>query len=137
MKSKASKLRLCNCALLPVSALMLASSIQLEIIAAGSELWVWLHILLGLLFGLLVGWHLQLHFRWRNWLRLLWKQKASNTRWLTVTGFLTLLTAIAATIGWIVSPDHSMIGAIHGKFGFLFIALAAWHIIRRARFYSR
>ena len=34
-------------------------------------------------------------------------------KWLTVTGILTAVTGIIATAGWIASPSHSMIGAVH------------------------
>lgn len=135
--SKALKLRLCDWLLLPVTVLMLASSIQLEITAGSSALWVWVHIALGLIFFVLISWHLQLHFQWRNWLRLIWRQKKHAIKWLTVIGLLTLITAIASAAGWIISPEHSKIGAIHGKLGFLFIALAIGHIIHRWRFYRR
>lgn len=37
----------------------------------------------------------------------------------------------------VASPLHSKIGAVHGKLGFLFIALAVWHTARRFRFYIR
>lgn len=116
---------------------MLGSSIQLEITHGSLHFWVWIHIVLGILFSGLVAWHLQLHYQWRNWLRLLWKQKSPDMKWLTVIGILTLVTALMATTGWFVSPKHSKVGAIHGKFGFLFVALVVWHIIRRIRFYIR
>ena len=116
---------------------MLGSSIQLEITYGSLHFWVWIHIVLGILFSSLVAWHLQLHYQWRNWLRPLWKQKSPDMKWLTVIGILTLVTALMATTGWFVSPEHSKVGAIHGKFGFLFVALVVWHIIRRIRFYIR
>lgn len=131
---KSLKLRLCVWTLVALTLVMLASSIQLEIISGAISAWVILHILVGAVFFALIGWHLQLHYQWRNWLRLLWRQKSSNTKWLTAIGLLTLLTAIIATAGWIASPEHSKIGAVHGKFGFLFIALALWHTICRHRF---
>ena len=135
--SKLKKLRLCDFMLLAVAVVMLASSLQLEVIAGQSMLWVWVHIVSGTLFLGVIFWHLQLHFQWRNWLRLLWKQRSANMKWLTVVGILTFVTALVATAGWIASPEHSKIGAVHGKLGFLFIALAVWHTARRFRFYIR
>lgn len=123
--------------LLAVAVVMLASSLQLEVIAGQSMLWVWVHIVSGTLFLGVIFWHLQLHFQWRNWLRLLWKQRSANMKWLTVVGILTFVTALVATAGWIASPEHSKIGAVHGMLGFLFIALVAWHTARRFRFYIR
>lgn len=135
MMNRLRKLKVCNWMLLIIIVLMLSSSIQLEITAGSGIIWVWAHIFVGLMFLVLIGWHLQLHFQWRNWFRLLWKQKLKNTKWLVAIGILTILTAVISTIGWIVSPDHSKIGAVHGKFGFLFIALALWHIFRRLKYY--
>ena len=135
--SKWKKLRLCDFMLLAVAVVMLASSLQLEVIAGQSMWWVWVHIVSGTLFLVLILWHLQLHFQWRNWFRLLWKQRSANMKWLTAVGILTFVTALVATAGWIASPEHSKIGAVHGKLGFLFIALAVWHTARRFRFYIR
>lgn len=132
---KSKRLELCNWSLLILTVLIVTSGIQLEIISGGSISWVSVHIILGISFSLLIAWHLELHFQRRNWLRLLWKQKFQNTKWLTVTGILTLLTAVIATIGWLASPVHSKIGAVHGKLGFLFVILIVWHIFRRIRYY--
>lgn len=133
--NKMRKLKVCDWILLIVTCLILPSSIQLEIIACSSIIWVWAHIIVGTMFFVLIGWHLQLHFQWRNWFRLLWKQKLKNTKWLVAIGILTIITAVISTVGWVVSPEHSKIGAVHGKLGFLFIALALWHIFRRLKFY--
>ncbi len=135
MINKQQKLKVCDWILLIVTVLILLSSIQLEIIAGSSITWVWMHIIVGTMFFVLIGWHLQLHFQWRNWFLLLCKQKLKNTKWLTIIGILTIITAVMSTIGWIISPDHSKIGAVHGKFGFLFIVFILWHIFRRLKFY--
>lgn len=135
MMNKLRKLKVCDWMLLIIIVLMLSSSIQLEITAGSGIIWVWAHIFVGVMFFVLIGWHLQLHFQWRNWFRLLWKQKLKNTKWLTIIGILTIITAVISTIGWIVSPDHSKIGAVHGKLGFLFVALTLWHIFRRFKFF--
>lgn len=133
--NKQRKLKICDWLLVILTVLMLSSSIQLEITSGSSKFWVWMHIVLGTAFFVMIGWHLRLHFQWRNWFRLLWKQKLKNTKWLTAVGILTIVTAVISTIGWVVSPEHSKIGAVHGKFGFLFVALVLWHIFRRLKFY--
>ena len=123
-----------------MTVMMLVSGIQLEILSGRSVGWIWCHIVIGVIYLILVLWHLQLHFQWRNWLRLLWKNRSRDMKWLTVTGILTAVTGILtavtgiiATAGWIASPSHSMIGAVHGKLGFLFILLAVWHGRSRAK----
>lgn len=64
---KITKLRICDWSLLVTTVLMLASSIQQEGGGLGMG-FVWAHIVLGVVFFLLIGWHLQLHFQWKNWL---------------------------------------------------------------------
>lgn len=132
---RAEQLKICNYLLLVITVVTLASGIQLEVLAGSSQFWVWAHVILGLLFYGFIFWHIYLHFKWRNWIKVLWKQKNENTLWMTATGILTLLTAFIATVGWLLSPDHSTIGAIHGKLGFIFIALVLWHIFKRKRYY--
>lgn len=56
-----------------MTVMMLVSGIQLEILSGRSVGWIWCHIVIGVIYLILVLWHLQLHFQWRNWLRLLWK----------------------------------------------------------------
>lgn len=85
------KLKICNIALLALSVLMLASAIQLEVTGGSSVAFVWLHIVVGILFAANIGWHIQLHYRWRNWLKMLWK-RTSVIKWLTATGILTLVS---------------------------------------------
>lgn len=128
------KLKTCAWSLVVVTVLMSGSAIQLEILSGKSNLWVWVHIILGILYLVLAMWHLRLHFGGHDRLRRLWKQKSADTKWLTITGLLTLVTALIATIGWIASPIHSKIGAVHGKLGFIFLILAAIHTLRRAKF---
>lgn len=115
---------------------MLVSSVQLEVLSGEGLLWVWMHVAVGAVFLVLIGWHLRLHSPWKRWDSLLWKGKPAPMKWLAAAGLLTLVTAVPATAGWIASPVHSKIGAVHGKFGFLFVALAMWHTARRMRFYK-
>ncbi len=60
-------LKICDWTLLVLTLLILASSLQLEITAGATPLWVWLHMAAGTLFLLLIVRHLYLHFRWKNW----------------------------------------------------------------------
>lgn len=120
---KITKLRICDWSLLVVTVLMLASSIQQEGWWLGMG-FVWTHIVLGILFFLLIGWHLQLHFQWKNWFVRLKQQKSNVTKWLAVFGALTLLTAIVATVHVLNTLQHTTIGGVHGKFGFIHWQLA-------------
>lgn len=126
---KIIKLRICDWSLLVMTVLMLASSIQQEGWWFGMG-FVWIHIVLGILFFLLIGWHLQLHFQWKNWFVRLKQQKSHVTKWLAVFGALTLLTAIVATVHVLNTLQHTTIGGVHGKFGFIFIALAIGHAVK-------
>lgn len=133
---KITELKICDWSLLVVAILMLTSSIQLEGWWLGLGL-VWAHMALGITFFILIGWHLKLHFQWRDWAGRLKRQKSPVTRWLALIGGLTLLTAVAATIHMFVTWHHSGIGGWHGKIGFVFIALAVAHVVKRIKFYKR
>lgn len=129
------KLRTCNRLLAALALLILASGIQLEIISGNGSLWIWLHIIGGILFYWLMARHLHLHFGTRMHLYKNWCSKRKGNAWLAATGALTLLSGIIATIHWAIQPEHSKIGAVHGKTGFLFIGLAVWHMAQRRQFY--
>lgn len=135
--SKLKPLKICDRALLVLTLLILASSLQLEITAGATPLWVWLHMALGTLFLLLILRHLYLHFRWTNWWTRLVASRPTRRplRWLTITGLLLLLSAIVAALHWLAAPVHSFPGALHGKIGFLFLILLIPHILRHRRFY--
>lgn len=123
--------------LLPATIAMLASSVQLEATAGRCAVWVWGHICIGLFFFGLILWHLWLHLPIGVWTVRLWRSKAPDMRWMTALMLLTLISAIIATGGWIASPTHSIAGAIHGKIGFVALAVAGWHIVRRIKFFRR
>lgn len=133
---KITKLKICDWSLLVVTILMLASSIQQEGWWIGMGL-VWVHIVIGVVFFLLIGWHLQLHFKWKNWFVRLKQQKSHVTKWLAAFGVLTLLTALVATVHVLNTLEHTTLGGVHGKFGFVFIALAIGHAIKRIKFYKK
>lgn len=127
------KLRLCDWALVFATAAILASSIQLEATGSSRISWVWIHIVIGSLFFANIIWHLYLHFNWKAWGQRFRKLKSPLTRWLAILAALTLASAFAALFHWI-GHAHSPVGAIHGKIGFLFLALAIWHTVRRGKF---
>lgn len=133
---KITKLKICDWSLLVVTILALASSIQQECRWLGMG-FVWLHIVLGIVFFLLIGWHLQLHFQWNNWFVRLKQQKSHVTKWLAAFGALTFLTAIVATVHVLNTLEHTTLGGVHGKFGFVFIALAIGHTVKRIKFYKK
>lgn len=125
------KLLWCDWALVVVGLLMLASGIQLEVLA-GAEAWaVWAHVVVGVLFSFLVCWHVWLHFRWSNWFARFQKLKKPVTRILWYLFLLTFLLGLAAFIHWLNGGGHSPLGGIHGKVGFVMIAVAAGHTLKR------
>ncbi|MDE7440620.1 MAG: hypothetical protein K2M69_00430 [Muribaculaceae bacterium] len=135
MKS-AEKLKICNWSLLVSGILILASSIQLE--ATGSEgiFPIWLHVALGIIFSALVFTHVYLHFKWNNWFKRFQKLKKPVTRLLWYLFLLTLALGIAAFVHWTTTYDHSPLGGVHGKIGFLMMAVAIAHTIKRIKFFK-
>ncbi len=132
---KIMKLKICNWALLPVTVLMLASSIQLEFWRVGMP-FIWAHIVIGVLFFMLIGWHLYLHFHRQNWFVGLKRQKSAVTKWLAVFAVATFLPSIDETIPLFITWYHATIGRWHGEIGYVFLALAIVHIVKRIRFYK-
>lgn len=126
--NKIAKMRSCDWTLIALTIVTLASSVQLEATGSLSIIWVWLHILIATLFIVLIGWHLFLHFKWKNWFNKLWRQKSPVTRWLGIFYFLTILSAIVALCHWLGTYTHS-----HGKNGFIFIAIAIGYTVKRIK----
>lgn len=135
--TRAKKLRLCDWMLVFATTFILASSIQLEATDSRSIVWVLIHMIIGSLFFANIVWHLYLHFGWKSWVQRLRKQKSHVTRWLTVFALFTLISALVALFHWIGTYTHSPVGAIHGKIGFVFIALAIGHTVKRIKFFKR
>ena len=110
--------------------LMLASGIQLEA-TSGRYLWsVWVHIILGIVLTALSLRHIYLHYRKSNWLSRFAKNRNMLTRVLWWTLLLTVVTGLAATIGWLDGFNHSTLGGVHGKIGFLMVLLGIVHAVR-------
>lgn len=135
--SKLEKLRLCDWMLVFATALILASSIQLEATDSSSIVWVFTHMIIGTLFFTNIVWHIYLHFGWEAWIQRLRKQKSPVTHWLAVFALFTLISAFVALFHWIGTYTHSPVGAIHGKIGFVFLALAIGHTVKRIKFFKR
>ncbi|MDE5970336.1 MAG: hypothetical protein K2K27_06485 [Muribaculaceae bacterium] len=134
--TKAQKLKQCNWILAILLPIVLASSIQLEATSSNGVLPVILHIAVAIPFMVLIIWHIYLHFKWNKWLSKFSKLK-NATRILWWLYLITFLSGIATLIHWLIENQHSPLGGIHGKIGFLMIAFAIGHIIKRLKFFNR
>lgn len=128
---KNDKMKICDWSLIVMTVLILLSGIQLEATGSANPTSVLIHIIVGCIFVVLIGWHLYLHFRWSNWIRRIIKQKSPVTRWLLLFLVLTMVSAIVATCHWLLITSHGSIGGLHGKIGFLFVILCMGHAIKR------
>lgn len=135
--NKAQKIKICDWTLLIVTPIILASSIWLEATGSRGIVAVWLHIVIGAGFFALTVWHFHLHLGKLGWIARFKALKSRVTKILTILALLTLLTAIVATVHWLVSFTHSGIGAWHGKIGFLMLAVAIGHTVKRFKFFKR
>lgn len=134
--TKKSKLKLCNWMLLISTVAILGSGIELEIIHGDNIASVAIHIILGIIFESLAIWHIYLHCGNRNWFLSFSKLKKPVTRILWWLFILTLVSGLVALFHWGGTLIHSPIGGIHGKIGFLMIAVAIGHIIKRIKFFK-
>lgn len=133
----ALKLKLCNRRLGWLLILTLVSAIQLEI-TSGKYVWsVWVHIALGIALTILSLYHIYLHYRCGNWFSRFAKNKHTVTRILWWTFLLTSVSGIAATFIWLDGHDHSHLGAVHGKIGFLMALTAIVHAVRHRKNMTR
>lgn len=123
----AERLKACDKTLGIVLIVMLASGIQLEA-TSGRYAWtVWAHIALGIVLTALSVWHIYLHYRWSDWFARFRKNRNQPTRILWWVFLLTAVTGIIATAVWLAAHEHSHIGAIHGKIGFLMVIVGVIH----------
>lgn len=135
--TKGEKLKQCDWMLVFATTFILASGIQLEATDSRSITWVWIHVIIGCLFFANIIWHLYLHFGWKSWVQRLRKQKSPVTRCLAVFALLAIISAIVALFHWVGIYIHSPIGGIHGKIGFVFLALAIGHTVKRIKFFKQ
>jgi len=141
--NKRQKLLMCDWGLVLIAFLTLASAVQLE--ACGGQAlwglsfmtWVIIHIVLCVTMMVMVAWHMYLHFGWREWVEKLRKTPKKPTRILALVAALVLLTGLVATIMILVHAEHTSFGGVHGKIGFLMLAIAIGHTIKRAKFLKK
>lgn len=133
---KITKLRICDWSLLVVTVAILISGIQLEVTDCAGMVPVWIHIVIGLLFMAGIAYHIFLHFGKSDWFARFRMQKSQFTRILWWVWLLTLVSGIVACIHWSVTYAHSPIGGIHGKIGFIMVAMAVGHICKRIKFFK-
>ena len=132
---KSNRLKICNVALMIVAIFMLISSIQMEALAGDSLLGIsfesltFIHAGIGMTMFGLVAWHLYLHFGNSSWIAKL-GQSPRLTKFLAIFGATTLASGIFILIYMLKYFEHNLVGAIHGKIGFVFIALCGIHIYK-------
>ncbi|MDE6416219.1 MAG: hypothetical protein K2K68_04240 [Duncaniella sp.] len=134
--TKTDKLKICDWTLAGLLPVVLASSIQLEATDGGGTGWMIVHVIVASAFMCTILWHIYLHFQWKKWLVKFAKQKIA-TRILWWLYVLTLLSGIAAFIHRLIEINHGPLGGIHGKIGFLMIAFAIGHTLKRIKFFKR
>lgn len=135
---KITKLIVCDWLLLVFTIAMLVSGLQLEVNPYRDQIWVWLHIIIGIFFVGFILWHLSLHHNPMQ--RAVRRKKHHHGGKLPVPAIfflLTLLSSVIVTFHWIGTYTHSTIGGIHGKIGFLFMVVIAFHVRKNIRFYAR
>lgn len=134
--NKLKRLKICDWILAVLLPIVLASSVQLEATSSRGILPVILHVIVGLPFLCLIIWHIYLHFKWAKWLVKFRKLKVP-TRILWWLYILTFVSGLAAFIHWLIDNGHGPLGGIHGKIGFLMIAFAIAHTIKRIKFFRK
>ena len=134
--NKIAKLKTCDWSLLLLIIAILTSGIYLEATDSSGFTAVWVHIIVGLLFFILIACHIFLHFGNSNWFARFHKLKSQFTRILWWVSLITLISGIVACIHWLVTFSHSPVGGVHGKLGFLMIILCFCHIWKRIKFFN-
>ena len=81
-------------------------------------------------------WHIALNISRGNWFKRISRLRSPVTKLLGGRFLLTVASAIAALVHWIGSHEHSSIGGIHGKIGFVMLAIAIGHTFKRFKFYK-
>jgi hypothetical protein len=133
---KSKKLKLTNWSLLATMALTLVVSIVLEATHCRSAVLVWVHVVVATLAVLLAFYHIELHFGLSGWIKKFSKQKSVVTRILWWLFALLTLSGIAALCHWLATGEHGVVGGVHGKIGFVMVAVALGHAIKRRRYFK-
>lgn len=95
-----------------------------------------IHLIVCVPMLLFVGVHL-----WANcgkitqWFAKIRRQKA-QIQWLFWLSVLTFVSGVAAMVVYF-SHGHTPVGGIHGKLGFVALALMIWHTYRRLKWYKK
>lgn len=139
---KGRQLVWCNGALIVVALLMLVSSIQMEALGGDDLLGIsftaltFIHAGFGIAMFSLVAWHLYLHFGGIEWLKKLGKS-VKLTKALAIFGSVCLASGLFILVYMLSTFEHNLFGAIHGKIGFVFLALGAFHIIKHRQWIQK
>lgn len=141
---KRTQSKICNWSLLVFAILMLASGIQMEVTAGANFLgiafptYMVFHVVVGIMMTVAVFWHIWLHFSWRKWMKRFAALKKRDTKALAIIATLVLFTGIVALLLLLLNGmQHNGVGGLHGKIGFVFLAVGLYHIVKRIRFYKR
>ena len=134
--TKAQHLKTCDLTLSILLPFVLASAVQMEATGSGGIWPVVAHMAVSAIFICLIIRHLYLHFKWSRWLWKLRKLKVA-TRILWWLYVLTFISGLAAMIHWLSGNGHGPLGGIHGKIGFLMLAFALAHTLKRIRFFKK
>ena len=135
--NKKKKLKICDICLLVAMVLVLASSIQMEACGGrGMGDWdfpmlMYLHCILGTWMFVMVIIHLYLHFGKTGWHEKIKRLKSQPTKILCRLFALMLFLSVVAFVVTMARPVHGLVGAIHGKVGFLFILFCIAHTVKR------
>lgn len=128
---KYEQLKICNASLMIVATLMLISSIQMETLSGDDLLGIpftsltFIYAGIGMLMFGIVSWHLYLHFGNFGWFAKLGKSPRL-AKFMAIFGAVTLASGIFILAYMLTYFEHNLVGAIHGKIGFVFIALCAF-----------
>ena len=140
---KKTQSRICNWSLLVLAILMLASGIQMEacfgadFLGFSFPVYMVFHVIVALLMTTTVIWHIWLHFSWKEWVKRFSALKRMDTKILAAVAVLVLVSGIVALLVLLFNGmQHNGLGGVHGKIGFIFIAIGIYHIVRRVRFYK-
>ena len=140
---KKKQSRICNWSLLVLAILMLASGIQMEacfgadFLGISFPVYMVFHVVVALLMTAAVIWHIWLHFSWKEWVKRFSALKRADTKILAIVTALVLVSGIVALLVLLFNGmQHNGVGGVHGKIGFIFIAIGIYHIVRRVRFYK-
>lgn len=100
--------------------------------------WLWIHVVLGLLCLIAVIHHVYLHWgtMW-HWMRMMSHAHSKLTRCLAWCFLLTVITGMVVAISICQGAGHTAIGGLHGKIGILVLLLMVFHLLKHKSWFSR